>query len=568
MTDEEIVIEGPTDNPIAEEPKVEGDKDDEVDGSIGDESNSTCTICMEDWTIGSEHRLCCLRCGHMFGRSCIERWIKEKGSSAKCPTCNKPAKKVDLRDLWCKAIKATDNTEFYKLQKLLENERKLRQTDAAILFQQNMRIEMLHSDVDRLKKMVKDKDEKIEKLERVLDRFHKLRAQSSTTGCATNDIDNLRSEVSNLISGDDDTSIQVDVDVEPKELKGMFHFAEDIEQQADRCTSFTLCPTASILLVTQSAPYNARSVFGGFGVRKFSTLDTNVREFIPLHANPITSIKLKPIGDLFLTSSLDRRVKLTSVNNNTCVQSYQCQFEPTAISWSTHRDQQFYVGSGNCHVTLFDIRNTSEYIYQKKVATNTRLMSIASTTGTFDGLLVNDAKGSQVLEISSGSDYNQETIDRSAEHFVNHQLPFDGMMGAADFYKPLNLSLVTTRKNPRSHRMTHTLFKLDKTFNENGEARVNCTNPRTFVGGPTTELFGYSRILKHPTLSDSVLVSSCDQTARGIKLWDLSDVSEYQDIKTDVFIRDVIMYSPENSNQHMLYTLHDKGIKIYRWDYA
>lgn len=87
---------------------------------------STCMICMEEWTIGSEHRVCCLRCGHLFGRSCIERWIKDRGSNAKCPSCNKPTKRRDLVDIWCKSITATDETELIRVQEALEREKKLR----------------------------------------------------------------------------------------------------------------------------------------------------------------------------------------------------------------------------------------------------------------------------------------------------------------------------------------------------------------------------------------------------------------------------------------------------------
>lgn len=544
--------------------------------SDGGETNSTCMICMEEWTIGSEHRLCCLKCGHLFGRSCIERWIKEKGQQAKCPSCNKATKKIDIRDLWCKAIKASDSTELNELHKLLEQERKQRKADSAIIFHQNLRIDLLHTEIGNLKRNLTDSENKISKLQSVINRMNQLMNQkmASTDGCgATGDVSELeRSALQN------DEVIAIDIDVQPRELKGMFHFAEKVESSSTGgCRSFALCPTSSIILVAQPTPSSshAANVFGGYGLRKYSTLDTKVREFIPLHSKIITSIQLKPIGDLILTSGQDKKVKLTSINNNTCVQSYQTQYEPTCVAWSLHRDQQFYVGSGNCFVTLYDIRNTSDYVYQthQRVA-NTRLLSIAPVSSSqqngaaLNGLLVNDSKGCQFLEISDSSDYESETIDRGIEHLDRHQMPFDGLMGTVDFHKPTGLSLISTRHSQHSPNATHNLVRLKQVQDDQTRGKkIDCERVKTFFSN-RAELLSQSKILKHPTLSDHVLVGACDDSAKGIKLWDASDNTEYQSIRTDVFIRDMIMYTPENTNQHILYTLSEKGMNIYRWDYA
>ena len=41
-----------------------------------DDDGLTCTICLDQWTSSGEHRLVSLKCGHLFGFACIERWIK------------------------------------------------------------------------------------------------------------------------------------------------------------------------------------------------------------------------------------------------------------------------------------------------------------------------------------------------------------------------------------------------------------------------------------------------------------------------------------------------------------
>lgn len=546
----------------------------------GNESNTTCMICMEEWTIGSEHRICCLRCGHLFGRSCIERWIKEKGSSALCPTCNKPAKKADLRNLWCKTLKATDNTEVSTLRQLIENERKLRKTDSAVIFHQNLKLELAHADIEKLKKGIIERDEKIAKLQAIIDRLNQLRAQKlaqinegqSNDGQASErDTESIAMTVNDMNFESND-AFDIINDIEPKELKGKFHRAHNIEISPNAgCKGFSMCPTSCVLILAQPTPRGSRNIFGNFGLRKYSIIDTNQKEFIPLHSKPISSIHLKPIGDLILTSSQDKTVKLTSISNNTSVNTYHCTYDPVCAAWSPHREQQFYVASSNCFISLYDIRNTSEYIYQTnhRIA-NSGLVAIAPSTSAEDlhGLLVNDSKGSQFIEVSDSSQYDLESIDRSIEHFTCHSLPFEGLMGNVDFCKRLDLALITTRRSGLYPKVTHNLVKLKKTQSEDATNKIECQRVRTFMGGQAGELLNYSRILKHPTLADSVLVGACDQDARGIRLWDSSDDTVYQTITTSEWIRDMIMYTPPNSNQNVLYTLSNKSVGVYRWDYA
>ncbi|KAJ1299181.1 hypothetical protein BS78_01G512500 [Paspalum vaginatum] len=58
--------------------------EDEDAGGEPDSSN-TCCVCMEPWTCSGAHRICCTPCGHIYGRSCLEKWLSAHGNtSAKC----------------------------------------------------------------------------------------------------------------------------------------------------------------------------------------------------------------------------------------------------------------------------------------------------------------------------------------------------------------------------------------------------------------------------------------------------------------------------------------------------
>ncbi|CAC5413882.1 E3 ubiquitin-protein ligase RFWD3 [Mytilus coruscus] len=48
-------------------------------GEPEDEGNC-CPICFEEWTSSGNHRLASLKCGHLFGQSCIDKWLKGQES--------------------------------------------------------------------------------------------------------------------------------------------------------------------------------------------------------------------------------------------------------------------------------------------------------------------------------------------------------------------------------------------------------------------------------------------------------------------------------------------------------
>ncbi|KAM0889236.1 hypothetical protein ACQ4PT_003467 [Festuca glaucescens] len=47
-----------------------------------------CSVCTEPLTCDGAHRICCIPCGHVYGRSCLERWLYRAG--------NKSAKEVKV----------------------------------------------------------------------------------------------------------------------------------------------------------------------------------------------------------------------------------------------------------------------------------------------------------------------------------------------------------------------------------------------------------------------------------------------------------------------------------------
>ncbi|KAI3651482.1 hypothetical protein MP228_003654 [Amoeboaphelidium protococcarum] len=98
-------------------------------GDDDDEDGRTCPICMEVWTSNGQHRIVSLSCGHLFGYKCILQWINssiQQRSRAKCPQCNKPARRNDIRQLFLSKLTVIDNSELADAQLKLASESRKR----------------------------------------------------------------------------------------------------------------------------------------------------------------------------------------------------------------------------------------------------------------------------------------------------------------------------------------------------------------------------------------------------------------------------------------------------------
>lgn len=515
-----------------------------------DDAGTTCTVCFDQWTIGTDHRICALKCGHLYGRSCIERWIKDQGTSAKCPNCNKPARKADIRDLWCKTIKASDSTELNELKSLLENEKKLRKDVASQVYHYKLKLQVAYEDIDRLKSAVIERDRKIQRFEEIIVKQSGNHVDVTTT-------DDTRDSISVDYSTADETP-QI-------ATKGLFHeISVLVSCPNGGCRSLALSHTMGLAVFTQPSPVNM-SALGQYGIKKYSIIDTQAHQFIPLHAKPINGFQLNQSNDMALTASADKKIKITSLLNNTTVLRYEVNQEPWCVAWNTERIQQFYVGLRN-YVRLYDMRNTSEHVYQTPPLANGRLLSMAFYDSDFKGLLLSDNQGSQFLEVTDSSNYSDNFIDTSQNILPSHMLPFSGRMGTVDYCKKSNYALISTRPSPPSPQCVENLVTLEKVMeNESNIPQIEVKPVRTFNGSRDSLYLSQSRILRHPTVDHKVLVASSDEVYKGLRLYDSFDGSCFQSIPSKSTVRDTALLSNEDDT-HFLFCLNDKGLSIHRWD--
>ncbi|PWA41976.1 zinc finger, RING/FYVE/PHD-type [Artemisia annua] len=103
------------------------DVEDEIDGFDGLVDVSWCwrgdgsiwPICFEGWTSGGEHQMCCLPCGHIYGLSCINKWLQRFRGPGKCPQCKNLCTLKGVRVLYASRLCAADE-ELHERVRALE----------------------------------------------------------------------------------------------------------------------------------------------------------------------------------------------------------------------------------------------------------------------------------------------------------------------------------------------------------------------------------------------------------------------------------------------------------------
>ena len=71
-----------------------------------------CGICLDACANRGAHQLCSLRCGHVFGRACIELWLRKSANSRRCPHCKAACRVKDVRPLYASSVVAVDVDEL------------------------------------------------------------------------------------------------------------------------------------------------------------------------------------------------------------------------------------------------------------------------------------------------------------------------------------------------------------------------------------------------------------------------------------------------------------------------
>lgn len=115
------------------------------------DDDDVCTICFEPWTTSGSHRIASLKCGHLYGQGCVERWL---GRTPACPQCKAGAKRADVRPIFAKRLRLMDTAERERLLGQVEEERRKRQAAEMAEAKTNMQVQLLLMEIEQLKRQL------------------------------------------------------------------------------------------------------------------------------------------------------------------------------------------------------------------------------------------------------------------------------------------------------------------------------------------------------------------------------------------------------------------------------
>ncbi|MCI4381889.1 hypothetical protein PGIGA_G00257290 [Pangasianodon gigas] len=487
----------------------------------------TCSICFEPWTTSGEHRLATLRCGHLFGFTCIDRWLK--GQGAKCPQCNKKAKRADIVLLYAHKLRAVDNTEQENLKRALEQEQSLRRKAELESAQCRLQLQIVTDECGKLSR-------ELQELRRLMAQTPSSSAQSQTSALSLSQ----RHESSS---------------------RGNYVFSKAVlVSQAGGCRVLSYCESLSCLLASQPSPH--ASLVPGFGVKKISTVNLKASHYVPIHIKQIRGLAFNRQQDgLLLSAAFDNTIKLTSLFTNTVVQAYNTGKPVWSCCWCHDNNNYIYAGLSNGSVRVYDTRDTSTHVQELAplrsscpVVSLSYLPRAASSLFPCGGLIAGSLEGGCFWEQVDGTTYRQ------------HILPLESG-GCTDIQvEPESRHcLVTYRPGRINPSLRCVLMELNRSpHQDTAQPPVcSCSPVQTFTAGSSSKLLTKNAVFKSPA-TDSTLVCAGDEGSNSTMVWDASTGALLQKLPADIPVMDICPF--ETNQEHYLASLTEKMIKLYKWE--
>ncbi|XP_053347190.1 E3 ubiquitin-protein ligase RFWD3 [Clarias gariepinus] len=491
----------------------------------GDGEN--CPICFEPWTTSGDHRLATLRCGHLFGFTCIDRWLK--GQGAKCPHCNKKAKRADIVLLYAHKLRAVDNTEQESLKRSLEQEQSLRRKAELESAQCRLQLQVVTDECGKLRREVQE--------------LRMLIAQNPSSSTQS------QTSTFSLSQRPDSSS------------RGNYVFSKAVlVSQAGGCRVLSYCEPLSCLLASQPSPH--ASLVPGFGVKKISAVNLKASHYVPIHIKQIRGLAFNRQQDgLLLSAAFDNTIKLTSLFTNTVVQAYNTGKPVWSCCWCHDNNNYIYAGLSNGSVRVYDTRDTSTHVQELApfrsscpVVSLSYLPRAASSLFPCGGLIAGSLEGGCFWEQVDGTTYRQ------------HILPLESG-GCTDIQvQPESRHcLVTYRPGRTNPSLRCVLMELNRSPQQDAaQAPVcSCSPVQTFTAGSSSKLLTKNAVFRSP-VSDSTLVCAGDEGSNSTMVWDASTGGLLQKLPADLPVMDICPF--ETNQEHYLASLTEKMIKIYKWE--
>ncbi|UJR07685.1 hypothetical protein I4U23_011970 [Adineta vaga] len=282
-----------------------------------------CPICFEPWTTSGAHRLVSTYCGHLFGKICIERWLRTTPS---CPQCQSRVRRRDLRWIYCRSIQATDTSERDNAIKERDFERKEKRQ----IEHEKAELQIAY---DTLK-------QHCQHLQTEHDRLLKLTQQLNT-------IKEIPNESSRLFLATTIPPINIQLEATIKIPEGM-------------CRVLAYVPSHEFLFLSSQPSPNNHTSNTDYGIRKISLID-GIRslEYISLHhTKPIRDLQI--YDNLLLSCAWDKTLRIFNFIQNTTVFLCECVSQVWSCAWNLDDPNLIYAGLNTGRIQVFDRRQLQQ----------------------------------------------------------------------------------------------------------------------------------------------------------------------------------------------------------------
>ncbi|XP_074601701.1 E3 ubiquitin-protein ligase RFWD3-like [Brevipalpus obovatus] len=526
--DEQPEIE-PESNGQEDEDKDDDDDGDNDDGdqekegknlneSIDDDL-TTCSICCEHMTTESGHRATTLKCGHLFGEKCIKKWIDDNvknQKSARCPNCNNPSKRNEIRVIYPPTVKRSDPKVIADARLACKVEKRKRLGIEKSVQQLRETVTGLRKEIEMLKER---------QMQAYID-FNKLKQSSLNRIAMTNRANILaaRSEAFKIFKKIDLTSFSDNRVLTSSDINGVLVFSQ-----------------------------RSRSLFAEYGIREVTSHNMNPIKFIPLHKGAIKDIVFHPYDALILSASMDKTLKLTNLISCSITNSYEMESAVWSCAWNPKNTNLFYAGLGNGKVVEFDARMSSP-VREIKSQTSSTIVSLKFVDNNhMCGLIATQLRASEFYRIEDASE------------IASYPIPIEGSFISADFENSSSRLLLSSRPITNQTNMTHSVFHLSMDPGPDPfQSNFHCDSVAQFIGGRKADQMLKSIIFPHPNDPTSSLVCTGDQDLAGFYVWDTNSSKNIQEVSTKAQVYDLSFMRSLNSHQILL-TLSENSLDAYQW---
>ncbi|XP_074598738.1 E3 ubiquitin-protein ligase RFWD3-like isoform X2 [Brevipalpus obovatus] len=498
------------------------EEENEAEKSISDDG-IVCNICCDVTTTEPGHRITSLKCGHLFGEKCINRWIEQSGSkqsgSALCPNCNHKIKKDDVWIIYAKNIKIVDSSEETAALQEVEKEKSIVRSLMNEKNNLNLNKMLNQAQIEEIKEDLRKINQKIQAVKQ------------------------------GVIEG----SRVSEISISPRKKQKIEHFkllrGLDLGQHSESRV-ITSSDTHGLISFSQR---NRSGPFPDYGLKSMATEDFVPGNFIPLHRAPMKDIVFHPYDALILSASMDKTLKLTNLISCSITNSYEMESAVWSCAWNPKNTNLFYAGLGNGKVVEFDARMSSP-VREIKSQTSSTIVSLKFVDNNhMCGLIATQLRASEFYRIEDASE------------IASYPIPIEGSFISADFENSSSRLLLSSRPITNQTNMTHSVFHLSMDPGPDPfQSNFHCDSVAQFIGGRKADQMLKSIIFPHPNDPTSSLVCTGDQDLAGFYVWDTNSSKNIQEVSTKAQVYDLSFMRSLNSHQILL-TLSENSLDAYQW---